>query len=115
MKIQSKGLFFSLFIAALTLLATSTNPLYAASSTPAKAQTTMTATGQQAAAVGQKININTATLENLVSIPGIGPKTAESILQYRTKVGKFKAVEDLLEVKGIGEKTLEKIKPLLTL
>jgi comEA protein len=115
MELRTKGLFFTLLIAVLTLLVTSANPLYAASSLPAKAKNTLTATTQPATAVGQKVNINTATLENLVAIPGIGPKTAENILQYRTQVGKFKKVEDLLNVKGIGEKTLEKIKPLLTL
>ncbi|HUQ87335.1 MAG TPA: helix-hairpin-helix domain-containing protein [Vicinamibacterales bacterium] len=59
------------------------------------------------------INLNTATLEQLQTLPGIGPKTAERILEYRTKSGSFKRIEDLMNVKGIGEKSFLKIKPLV--
>jgi len=60
-----------------------------------------------------KVNINTATMEELQTLPKIGPKTAEAIVKYREK-HPFKSVDELLEVKGIGEKTLEKLKPLVT-
>lgn len=63
----------------------------------------------------EKINVNAATIDSLVSIPGIGPKTAESILAYRKQNGKFSAIEELLEVKGIGKKSLKKIRPYLTI
>ena len=55
------------------------------------------------------ININTATLEELQTIKGIGKKKAEAILQYRKEHGSFRTKEDLLQVKGIGKKALEAI------
>ena len=60
------------------------------------------------------VNINTATQAQLESLPGLGPKVAERILEYRQKNGVFKKVEDLMNVKGIGEKSFLKLKPLLT-
>jgi len=59
------------------------------------------------------INLNTATLEQLETLPGIGRKTAERILEYRTKSGSFKRIEELMNVKGIGEKSFLKLKPLV--
>ena len=57
-----------------------------------------------------KVNINSATIEELVTLPGIGEKTAEKIVFYRNNKGKFRSVNDLTNVSGIGEKKLEKIK-----
>ncbi len=59
------------------------------------------------AADGEKININTATAEQLIKLKRIGPKYAEKIIQYRETNGPFKAVEDITNVKGIGPKTVE--------
>ncbi len=56
------------------------------------------------------ININEATAEELETLNGIGPVTAEKIIQYRTEYGKFENKEDLMEVNGIGEKTYAQIK-----
>ncbi|HSL90764.1 MAG TPA: ComEA family DNA-binding protein [Ignavibacteriaceae bacterium] len=56
------------------------------------------------------ININTAPLEDFMKLPGIGPKTAQSIVDLRTKLGNFKKVDDLLKVKGIGNTKLNNIK-----
>ncbi|MDO4427768.1 MAG: helix-hairpin-helix domain-containing protein [Moraxella sp.] len=54
-----------------------------------------------------KININTASAAELTTLHGVGVKTAEAIVQYRTQMGRFGRIEDLMNVKGIGEKTLE--------
>lgn len=59
------------------------------------------------------INLNTATVDQLETLPGIGRKTAERILEYRTKSGSFKRIEELMNVKGIGEKSFLKLKPLI--
>ena len=61
----------------------------------------------------KKVNINTATVEELQTLPKIGPKTAEAIVKYREE-HPFESVDDLLNVKGIGEKKLEQIKPHVT-
>ena len=69
---------------------------------------------QPSAASKTTLNLNTATLDQLTALPGIGPKTAELILQYRTKNGGFKKIEELMNIKGIGEKSFLKIKPLVS-
>ncbi len=60
------------------------------------------------------ININTAEAKDLQELPGVGPSTAENIIEHRRHSGRFKSVEELEDVKGIGPKTLEKIKPFAT-
>jgi len=62
---------------------------------------------------GLQVAVNTATEEELMQIPGIGPAKAKAIIAYRDEHGPFQRVEDLLQVNGIGEKTLEKLKPYL--
>lgn len=57
-----------------------------------------------------KINLNTATAEQLMELPGIGEAKAVSILEYRAKAGKFTGIEELMNVSGIGEAMFEKIK-----
>ena len=61
-----------------------------------------------------KVNLNTATAEQLTTVPGVGPKLAARILEQRQKSGSFKSVQDILSVKGIGEKNLAKIQTYLT-
>ena len=60
------------------------------------------------------INLNTATAAQLEGLPGIGPRTAQLIVQHREKNGNFKKVEELMNIKGIGEKSFLKIKPMVT-
>ena len=60
-----------------------------------------------------KVKVNSASVEELVLLPGIGKKTAEKIIEYRKSNGKFNSANDLLNVSGIGEKKLEKIKSYL--
>ena len=65
--------------------------------------------------VSEKVDINTATNEQLATIKGIGVKKAQAIIDYRQANGDFVSLEQLVNVKGIGEGTLEKIKPFLAL
>ena len=58
----------------------------------------------------ETINVNTATVEQLQIVKGIGPKTAEAIVAYRSEHGAFKSIDELEKVKGIGDKSLEKIR-----
>lgn len=60
------------------------------------------------------ININKATLEELSTLPSIGPQTAQAILAFRDEHGPFKSVEDLLQVRGLGPKKLAAIRDRLT-
>ena len=66
-------------------------------------------------ATGALVNLNTATEAQLDTLPGVGPVTAQKILQWRTAHGAFSSVDELLEVDGIGEKTLADLAPLVTL
>lgn len=85
------------------------DPLYAASKTDTK-ETGKTSTTASTKSVAKSININSADKEALQQIPGIGPVTADAILEYRKANGKFKSLSDLTKVKGIGEKTMTKLK-----
>lgn len=69
------------------------------------------AAAQRAAEVAvSPVNINTASPEELESLPGIGKVTARKIVVHRIQNGKFSAPDDLVKVKGIGPKTLEKLR-----
>ena len=84
------------------------NPAPAASS--AKNDTT-----SPAAPVTGLVNINTASLGELDTLPGIGPAYAQAIINYRTTNGPFVRIEDIEKVKGIGPKTFEKMKSRITI
>src|ERR1700738_417907 len=60
------------------------------------------------------INLNTASAAELEQVPGIGPSTAEKILQMSKSYGAFKSVDDLVAVRGIGKKRLDKMRKYLT-
>ena len=90
-------------------------PAVAQQSAPAKAAKPAAAnSGKAPATQTAPVNLNTATQEQLESLPGVGAKAAERILEYRQKNGNFKKIEDLMNVQGIGEKSFLKLKPLLT-
>lgn len=72
------------------------------------------ATAPTASNAAAAVNINTATAEQLNALPGIGPKLAARIIEYRQKAGGFKRVEELMSVQGVGEKNFLKLKPLIT-
>ena len=85
-----------------------------------RVEQTLKAGADQAPAAKDKpaaaiVNINTATTNELQTLPGIGASVAARILEYRQKNGGFKKLEDLMNVRGIGEKTFLKLKPLITL
>ena len=64
---------------------------------------------------GELVSLNTASAEQLETLPGVGPVTSQKILSWRTEHGAFASVDELLEVDGIGEKTLAELAPLVTL
>ena len=65
-------------------------------------------------AASGRLDLNTATEEELEALPGIGPALAERIVVYRTENGPYLSVEELLLVRGIGEKTLQKLEAYVT-
>jgi competence protein ComEA len=70
--------------------------------------------GKSAAAAPAVVNLNTATATQIATLPGVGEKAAQRIIEYREKNGGFKKIEELMNVKGIGEKSFLKLKPLIT-
>jgi comEA protein len=69
----------------------------------------------QKAPASQPINLNTATIAQLETLPGVGPNTAKSIVDFRNHSGPFQRVEDLLAIKGISKSKLEKLRPYVTI
>ena len=67
----------------------------------------------QTASEPSLVNINSAGIDELTTLPGIGESTAEAIIKYRNEIGFFKSVDELLEVSGIGEKKLNDIRGLV--
>ncbi len=95
-----------MMMAAIAAIALSAPALSAQSKAPAP---------KPAATAAAPVNLNTATAEQLATIPGVGPKMAERIIDYRQKNGGFKKVEDLMNVSGVGDKSFLKMKPLITI
>jgi competence protein ComEA len=61
-----------------------------------------------------KVNLNTASVEQLTTLPGVGPKLAARIVEYRQKSGAFRSTQELINVQGIGEKNYAKIEAWLS-
>jgi len=89
----------------LVLLVALAAPVSAQEKAPAKTK---------AAASSAPINLNTATVQQLEALPGVGTRTAQLIVEHRQKNGGFKKVEELMNIKGIGEKSFLKLKPMVT-
>ena len=61
-----------------------------------------------------KVNLNTASIEQLTTLPGVGPKLAARIVEYRQKSGTFRSTQEIMNVKGVGEKNFAKIEAWLS-
>ena len=81
----------------------------------AAVQAAKTASAAKArATAASPVNLNSASVTQLQTLPGVGARTAQRIVEYRQKNGSFKKIEELMNVKGIGEKSFLKLKPLIT-
>ena len=99
---------YVIVITLLPLLLVAARAGAAEQSKPAGARSNASAAGPTA-----PVNLNTATLTQLQTLPGIGARTAEAIVEHRQKSGGFKKIEELMNVKGIGEKSFLKLKPMV--
>lgn len=90
------------------------NEANSAAETISSAQTQTDSTSQDQGGNDGKINLNTASKEQLMQLTGIGDKKADEIIAYRQQNGNFKTIDDLKNVSGIGDKTFEKISSQIT-
>ena len=104
-----------LFFAAVFLFTAATllTPTHSSATDPGKAASMLTNMASEAGLM-EKININTASVDALSQIPGIGPQIGQAIAAYREAHGAFASVKDLANIDGIDASLLEKVMPLLT-
>lgn len=87
----------------------------AQSAKPTTSTTTSTGTSKASSAPTSPVNVNSAGVDELVKLPGVGPARAQAIIEMRSKLGGFKKLEDLMRVKGIGRATFRKLEPMVKL
>lgn len=94
---------------------TQISSLYKTATNSAKSATAASKSSDKSAtAVSYPINLNTATVEELVSIDGLGESRASAIIEYRDYLGGYTSVEQIKEISGIGDATYAKLAPYLT-
>ena len=81
---------------------------------PAIGETNKSETLIEPGAQGQLIDLNTADIAELITLPGIGEDRAAAIITYRNQIGGFKTIEQIQDIEGIGSATFEKLKSLIT-
>jgi competence protein ComEA len=87
----------------------------AAPATKAAPAAKSSAASSASSAPTSPVNVNSASVDDLVRLPGIGPARAQAIVEMRSKLGGFKKLEDLMRVKGIGRATFRKLEALMKL
>lgn len=106
-----------LIVAALVLLVLFGGAYYNSRASEAAPKVVYTASLEEAMQEAQApllVNVNTADVEELDELPGVGPSTAQKIIDHREASGSFTSVEDLEAVSGIGPKTIEELRPFAT-
>ena len=104
-----------MFSTRLSIVTASLVALLALATAAGAAQSAKPSRASKSAASNQIVNVNTASAADFEALPGVGPKVAARIIEYREKHGPFKKVEDLMNVRGLGEKNFLKLKGQLTL
>jgi len=91
------------------------NTVVANKSTDSTVSTPQVAEKTTTASISEKININTASIEDLDKLSGVGPATAQKIIDYRAQNGGFKSIEEVKEVSGIGDVKYSQMKDNITI
>lgn len=109
MSIRTQRFPFLLAAALMALTLAGASAAYAA-----EAKSSGKSSAAASADAAAPVDLNSASADQLVAVPGIGESLARRIVEFREKNGAFQSVDDLLKVQGIGEKSLQKLRPHLT-